>query len=72
MMAVSFTLYRKGDGKAATVPAPKVNVCETCYGRIQSPSLLGHSSEARKFLTALLVSLQKGYSAALQQDREIA
>ena len=68
VMAVSLTIYRKGNGKGQLKAAPKVNICEECFVRALAPAMFGVSREGKSLLLGIRESLSGCYSALVEDD----
>lgn len=70
VLAISFTIYRRGSGKRSLKAARRVRICEECFVRaLAAPTMFGNST-ARRFLAAIRESLSARYSAMLEDDRK--
>jgi hypothetical protein len=69
ILAVSMTVYRKGEGKSALKAAPAVRVCEGCMIRAIAGGFFGAGSAGSKVWAALRSSLSTGYSALIAEDK---
>jgi hypothetical protein len=68
-MAVSLTLYRKGNGKGVLRAAPKVNICEECFIKAVSSGVFGGvSKQATLLLLGIRQSLSECYSSLVDDE----
>lgn len=67
ILAVSFTMTRKGTGKSRTEGAGSVRVCEACLVRARVGSLLANGA-ARRLVAAVLERLSGCYSGLVSED----
>lgn len=73
MIAVSFTVYRRGRGKGQLKAASKVNICENCMApALQSESWWKRAKEPRALLSAIQARISDCYSAMVREDQKAA
>lgn len=68
VLAVSMTVYYKGNGKRMLKPVPGIRICEECFVKALAQPKLWESPEARRFIAAIRERLSVRYSELLDAD----
>lgn len=68
IIAVSFTMYRRGAGKKQLRGVGRVQICESCFVLAMAAGGLFEGREARKFIAEVRSRLSAGYTLMLEED----
>jgi hypothetical protein len=68
IIGISFTIYRRGQGKKQLAGAGRVQICEECFVRAMASGGLFEGAEARRFLAAVRARLTARYTLMLEED----